>query len=228
MRKERISETIGNISPKYIAEASNVNRESKSFGYRLLLRYGAAAACFALVAVFAFGIFQGGIFGSDNRHISLENGGSITFVRSGSKIGLNDLAYRIEVRELTEDEVADIFGGLPVSGHVILNADDGSVLGIEGRIGESKLIISAPGVNLVCAVVQGSERRSEVDGVSVNAGYFVNDANEIYYASFSLGESLVYIEHSGIKIESKATMSEISEAIQSLVRNGDIDLNKLS
>lgn len=223
MRKERISEAIGNISPKYIAEASNVNKEAKSFGYRLLLRYGAAAACFALAAVFAFGIF-----GTDNRHIALENGGSITFVRSGSKIGLNDLAYRIEVRELTENEVADMFGGLTVSGHVILNADDGSVLGIEGRIGEAKLIVSAPGVNLVCAVVEGSERRSEVDGVSVNAGYFVNDANEIYYASFSLGESLVYIEHSGSKNESKATMSEISEAIQNLIQNGDIDLNKLS
>ncbi len=228
MRREKISETIGNISPKYIAEASDPKKEAKSPGYRLLLKYGTAAACLALAVVFAFGIFQGGVFGKGDRHIALENGSSITFYRSGSKLGLNDLAFRVEIRELTENEVTDMFGGLPVSSHVLINAADGGVLGIEGEIDGAKLIVSAPGISLIDAVVVGSEQESKVGGVSVNAGYFVNDANEIYYASFSLGKSSVYIERSGLKSESETTMSKISEVIQSLILNGDIDLDKLS
>ena len=58
-------------------------------------------------------------------------------------------------------------------------------------------------------VIDGEENASDVDGVSVNAGYFVSGKTAIYYATFKLGESTVYIEHAGAKDESENVKNEI-------------------
>ena len=87
-----------------------------------------------------------------------------------------------------------------------------------------KLLVSAPGVSINDLVIDGEETASDVDGVSVNAGYFTSGKTVIYYATFEFGENTVYIENSGKKDESETVMSEITLAIQNLIELNQIDL----
>lgn len=227
MRKKKISEIIGSINSRYVTEASSQTEETKRSRRPIWLTWGAAAACLALVAVLGVGIFKSGMLDRNSRVATLENGGSVTFVKTDSGIGQLDIAYPIETRHITKAEISDMFGTLPVTGYALFNAENGSILGVEGKIGDIKLTISVPGVMISDTVIVGSEKMSEVDGVLVNAGYFANKTKEIYYAAFKLGDNLFYVEHAGSKSESETTMKEISAIIQSLIENGEVDLGQL-
>lgn len=51
MRKNRISETIGNINPKYVNEAISYTGEVKTIRRPIWMKWGAVAACLCLVVV---------------------------------------------------------------------------------------------------------------------------------------------------------------------------------
>ena len=63
---------------------------------------------------------------------------------------------------------------------------------------------------------------------SVNAGYFVSGKTAIYYATFKLGESTVYIEYAGAKDESENVKNEIADTIQKLIALRELNLNQIS
>ncbi len=221
MREMRISEVISNINPKYVAEASLQSEKSKSVRRPIMWsKIGVAAACLALVAVLGVS----GIFRNNSHTAVLKSGESITFVKANAVSQNIDLSFKIEAREITAAESQSMFGALPVTGHTLFDAESGSILGIEGNIGDIKLIISAPGVMLNDTVIEGEEKKSEVNGVEVKAGYFISGTTEIYYASFTLGGNLFYVEHAGSKGEGETTMNEISTVILSLIENGEVQL----
>lgn len=229
MRRNKISEAIGNIDQKYVNEATAYTGEIKTAHRPIWAKRGAIAACFALIAVLGIGVFQSGLFGESDNIAALDNGDTINFVKSDSATGhLNiDIALEISTRDLTEDEIANLFGDLPVIAYAVFKAENNSVIGVEGKYGDMKLIISAPDITLNDTIVDGEDRVSEVDGVSVNAGYFINNKNVIYYATFKLGENTVYLEHAGEKDESEVVKSEISSAIQDLIENGVIEIETI-
>ncbi len=228
MRKNKISETIGNINQKYVNEATAYTGEAKVVHDTRWMKWGAVAACFALIAVLGISIFQSGLFGDGEQIATLDDGNKINFVRSDSAMGQLDIAFQIETRDLTESECQTLFNELPITAYAIFNAEDESILGIEGKINDMKLIVSAPDVMINDTVIDGEENASAVDGVSVNAGYFTNNKYVIYYATFELGESTVYIEHAGPKDQSKILKNEISVMIQNLIALGEIDLTQIS
>lgn len=223
MRKMRISEAVGRIDRNYISEAAAYQGEIKSVYRPVLIKWGAVAACFALVAVIGIGVFRGGLSGGDNA-VTLKSGDTIRFVQSDSAVKQPDLAFEISTRALTADETANIFGDLPVTALALFDRENDRVLGIEGKYDGMKLTVSAPGIALNDAVVEGKEETSHVNGTSVHAGYFKNRANVIYYASFSLGDNTVYIEHAGPIDDSEAVKNEIAEAIQKLTSLKQIDI----
>lgn len=224
MRKNRISETIGNIGQKYVSEATAYTGEAKAVRRPVWMKWGAIAACFALIAVIGFGALQSGLFGGNEQIATLDNGSKINFVKTDGVAAQFDIAFEISTRDLTEDEIANLFGDLPVTGYALFNNEDDSILGIEGKYEDMKLLVSAPGVSINDLVVEGEEKASDVDGVSVNAGYFTSGKTVIYYATFKLGESTVYIENAGKKDESETVKTEITSAIQDLIALGQIDL----
>ena len=65
---------------------------------------------------------------------------------------------------------------------------------------------------------------SDVNGVSVNAGYFTSGKNVIYYATFELVESTVYIENAGKKDENETVRNDIADAIQKIIALEKINL----
>ncbi len=228
MRKNRISETIGNINQKYVNEATAYTGEVKAVRRPVWMKWGAVAACFALVAVIGIGVFQSGLFGGNEQIATLDNGSKINFVKSDGGVAQFDIAFEISTRDLTEDEISNLFGDLPVTGYALFNNEDDSILGIEGRYGDMKLLVSAPGIKISDTVIEGEEKASDVDGVSVNAGYFTSGKTVIYYATFELCENTVYIENAGKKDESEIVMNEITSAIQNLISLEQIDLSSVS
>lgn len=228
MKRKKISETIENINSKYINEAIAYIGEEKAVHRNGWMKWGAIAACFALVAVLSIGIFQSGLFSNGEQIVTLDNGSKINFIKSDSAIGQLDIAFQIEARSLTENEIKTMFNELPVTAYAIFNAEDGGILGLDGEIDNMKLIVSVPDVLLNDTVIEGEEHASNVDGVSVNAGYFISGKTVIYYANFDLGENTVYIENAGAKEKNETVKNEISAMIQKLVALGEIDLTQIS
>ncbi|MBE6638347.1 MAG: hypothetical protein E7616_02685 [Ruminococcaceae bacterium] len=224
MTTKKFSNALGNIGENYIDEAVNYTAKRKS---NACMKWGAVAACFALVAVLGIGVFQSGLFGGQ-QIATLDNGNTITFIKTDSTVGQLDIAFQIETRDLTENEIKILFNDLPVNAYALFNAEDNSILGLEGMVDGMKLIVSVPGVSLVDAVIDGKENASEVNGVTVNAGYFVSEKTSIYYATLKLGESTIYIEHAGAKDKRENIKNEISAMIQKLIVIGEIDLSQLS
>lgn len=62
MRKNRISETIGNIDQKYVNEATAYTGEAKTVRRPVWMKWGAIAASFAFVMLIGLGVWQNGLF----------------------------------------------------------------------------------------------------------------------------------------------------------------------
>ena len=227
MRKNRISETIGNIDQKYVNEATTYTGEAKTVRRPAWMKWGAIAASLALVAVIGIGVFQSGLFGGNEQIATLDNGSKINFVKSDGGVAQFDIAFEISTRDLTEDEISNLFGDLPVTGYALFNNEDDSILGVEGRYEDMKLLVSAPSININDVVIDGEEAVSDVDGISVNAGYFTSGKTVIYYATFELGENTVYIENAGTKEENETVKNELATAIQNLITLEKIDLTSI-
>lgn len=178
MRKSRISEVMQNIHPKFIDEANEYAR-AKASARPVWRKWGAIAACVCLVMA---AVFAAELFWSFNQIVVLDNGDEIRFVKVNGALAQRDSAVR--TRKLTDDEIAELFGDLPIAGYALFDEKDGRVLGIEGSYGDMKLLISAPGIDIRDTVIVGADTASEVYGVSVHAGYFISGKTVIYYASF--------------------------------------------
>lgn len=228
MRKNRISETISNIDQKYVNEATAYTGEAKAVRRPVWMKWGSIAACIALVAAIGFGVFQSGLFGGNEQIAILDNGTKINFIKSDSGDAQFDIAFEISTRDLTADELTNLFGDLPVAGYALFNNEDDGILGVDGRYEDMKLLVSAPGININDVVIDGEEKASDVDGISVSAGYFTSGKTVIYYATFELGESTVYIENAGNENESEIARNELAYAIQNIISLGQINLSIIS
>ena len=81
---------------------------------------------------------------------------------------------------------------------------------------------------------RGNEQIPTRKGTSVTAGYFVTDPNSngeqnaIYYATFKLGDSTIYVENAGAKTESETIKNDLDTIIQELINNGALDLSAIN
>ncbi len=93
---------------------------------------------------------------------------------------------------------------------ILFSDSNKELIGFEGKIENAKVVISTTDIALLDTKIVGSEESREVNGTSVTAGYFVTDRNSvgeqnvIYYATFKLGDSTVYVENAGAKTESES------------------------
>lgn len=143
----------------------------------------------------------------------------------------NRLAEFIPKRELIEFNFT--------ANAIFLNSDIDAVgsqelIGFEGQVGNVKVIISTSDVQLLDTVIVGTEKVSEINGITIVAGYFVTDPNSrgeqnaIYYATFEIGDCKVYLENGGMKDDSETIKNQLAEVIQKLTENGNLDLTSFS
>lgn len=224
--EKRIMNILGQVDEKYIEEAVPGKRAKKKPAW---MKWTSIAACLAIVAVLSVGALQGGWF-TGNDIAKLDNGATINFVKGDALGGVLSLDNNVTLRELTTKEVRKLFGDLPVTANAVLNAADNQFIGFDGKIGDVKMSIATSDLLLHDTVLVGSEKATEVDGISVTAGYFLTDPNSsgeqnaIYYAAFKLGSSTVYVENAGAKAEREAVKNDLAEVVQKLIANGELDI----
>ena len=215
MKREKISETIQNINAKHVDEATVYNGGKMIKSRKIWITLAAVAACLILCVSLFLSIGR--------EYVKLDNGDILIF-NASTKLYVANMIGSGEVRDLSESEIKSLFKELPVTkATVTFNPDDGSVWSIEGYINGKTLLIATPVYSNSCKVDPGwYSFTSNVNGISVEAGYL---NNVIYFAEFKLGESTVYIEHSGLKEEDDTVKKEIADIIEKLTELGKIDLN---
>lgn len=219
MKREKISETIQNISSKHVDEATVYNGGKMIKSRKIWITLAAVAACLILCVSLFLSIGR--------EYVKLDNGDILIF-NASTHVGVANMIGSGEVRDLSESEIKSLFKELPVTkATVTFNPDDENVWSIEGYINGKTLLIATPVYSNSCKVDPGwYSFTSNVNGISVEAGYLFGDANKvIYFAEFKLGESTVYIEHSGLKEEDDTVKKEIADIIEKLTELGKIDLN---
>ena len=231
MKKKTISDAITNISTEYIEKAADYTAV-KQARKPVWLKWVAMAACFAVVAVLGVGVFQTGLFGSKTDIATLENGTKIVYHKSKIAASSIDIGVNVTTRQLTEEEIAILFPNLPATAHAVFGNKE--LIGFEGNIGNTKMVISTTDTKLLDTDIIGIEETSTVNETSVIAGYFETDPNSvgeqnvIYYATFKLGDSTVYVENAGKKSESENVKNDLSIIIQELINNGVLDLSAIN
>ena len=237
MNAKKFSDAMSELDTKYVDEALNYKKKAKKPGW---IKWGTMADCFAVIAVLGVGVFQSGLFGNKTDIATLENGTEIVFVKSEMTASSIDIDGTVTTRQLTEDEIATLFPNLPVTAHAIFKTSDmdagnsPELIGFEGNIGNAKMVISTTNISLLDTEISGNEEISTVNGTSVTAGYFVTDPNSngeqnaIYYATFKLGDSTIYVENDGAKTESETIKNDLATIIQELINNGALDLSAIN
>ena len=214
-----------NINRKYVDEATDYTGDVKAVRRPVWMKWGAIAACLCLIIAVALAVPT--LFGGSEQIATLDNGNEIKFIKSDGGSAQFDIAIQFSTWDLTEDEIKELFTDLPVTGYALFDEEDGSVLGFEGEYEDMKLLVSSLEIDLKDTVIDGEDKASDVSGVSVNGGYFTSGKNVIYYASFTLGESTVYIENAGAKSEQESVKSDITAAIQKIIALEQIDLTSI-
>ena len=234
MNAKKFSDAMSEIDSKYVDEAINYKKKVKK---PVWAKWGAVAACFAAVAILGVGLFQSGLFGNRTDIATLNNGDKIIFVKSDNVGGSLALDVDATTKPLTEDEAEALFPGLSVTANAIfqnsnLDADSSQeLIGFEGQIENIKMIISTSNVQLLDTVIEGTEESSEINGITIAAGFFVTDPNSkgeqnaIYYATFEIDGCKVYLENVGTKADSETTKNQLAEVIQKLIENGELDIS---
>lgn len=223
--EKRILNVLGQVDEKYIDEAAPGKKANKKPAWK---KWTSIAACLALVAVLGVGALQSGWF-SSNDIARLDGGETISFVKANTMPGALSLDLDVNTRALTEEETEALFADMPVAANAIFAADDNKLLGIDGTIGDVKIVIATSDVQLLDTVIDGSVKPTVIDGISVTAGYFLTNANSkgeqtaIYYATFELGSNTIYVENAGTKADQENVKNDLAVIIQELIANGEID-----
>lgn len=232
MTNETLYEIFGEINDTYVKEARDVRAKKKMpvwFPW-------AAAACFLFTLLFGGRALFGGMFGNGREIVTLENGDRISFVKAdvsaGSIMQMPDMD--VFFRELTKEECNSLFAGLSAAGQAAFTGKGRQAVGFEGKIGNVKVVISTPGFCLRDTIIEGREESTQVEGTAVTAGYFVTrtnsrgEKNVIYYASFALGNTSIYVEGGGTQAQGAAVREEVASVVWKLINNGEPDFSGIS
>ena len=234
MNAKKFSDAMSELDSKYVDEALNYKKKVQK---PVWLKWRTMAACFAVAAILGVGMLQSGLLGKNTDTAALDNGDTIVFVESEAISSSIHIDGTMTTRQLTEEEAAVVFPNLSVSAHAVFRTSDmdagnsPELIGFEGNIGNIKMVVSTSEVQLLDTVIDGTEKSTEINGISITAGYFVTEPNSkgeqntIYYAALETGDCKVYLENAGTKADSEATKNQLVEVIQKFLENGELDIS---
>jgi hypothetical protein len=253
VKNERIVDSWNKIEPDSAAEARMLNailtrnhlgqseKEKKLpiAGVLNWKRLAPLVACLAFVFVLIAAVGNNmRWFGNSAHTADLGGGNTLKFYKSDLP-GAGGLALDIDIdiaasRDLTADEIKILFNDMPATAYASFNSKTHSLIRLEGKVGETKIIFAAPGIPVSDTGHIGNENVSEIDNIPVTAGYFVTDANSrgikniIYFASFTLGDVSVYAELVGEESRGETLRNEFALVIEQLIHNGTPDLERIT
>lgn len=224
MNAKMFSEAIGEVGDRYYEEAARYEHRRKK---SVWLKWGTIAACLVMAVVLGVGILR---LRSSEDTVTLENGETIIFGKSN--VGECSLVFDFDIisRDLTGEELERLFPNLSVTAYAHFNASNNQLVGLRGKIGDIRLIVSRADVNLLDTIIVGEEKSCEINGVPVTAGYFVTKPNSkgvktvVYNADFTMGNTRMYVENAGPEYERETVKNELADVIEALINNGELDL----
>ena len=174
MKEKKLLRALGNVDNQYIKEAEPMKKTSKITNRQ---KWVSVAACFVLVVVIGVGVFQSNLFGTKNDIATLDGGETITFVKndlSQSSINLN-----VTTRPLSNAEIEMLFADLPVTADAYFDADNHNILGFEGKISDTRMVVSKQGVNLLDTIIVVYTITSSEHRVVREALFTISDSTSI-------------------------------------------------
>jgi len=202
-----------------------------------LKRLAPIAACLVLlVAVTAIVGNNSNWFRSSIYSETLGENGTLSFYKSDVPEAASfDFGVDVTSRDLTADENKKLFGNVGVtSAYATFSNDDKSLLHIEAKVTNTKIILAAPGLPTTDTVIDVDTEVSTINGLPVSAGYFITNKNSegnrniIYFASFTLDDISIYVELGGAEAESEAIRAEIASVIETIIQSGMPDFFKVT
>ena len=215
------------------SEQERVPTMKKTFNWK---RFAPVAACLVMViAITAVFGNNAGWFGNRIYTANIASGEIISFYKTNApSAGSLDFGIEVTTRELTTEENSSLFGNLGVTAQGAFSTIDKTLLRVEGKTGNVKIILAAQGVPVTDTVIEVDRDKSEIGGVQVSAGYFITDANSsgtrniIYLATFDIDGISVYIECGGNEKSSDDLKAEIANVIDTLIQNGAPDFSAVT
>jgi hypothetical protein len=241
MKNKRIIDSWNKIEPDAAADARILdailarNHSSKSEKRKVLImnktlnwkRLTPAAACLVMVLAVATIFGNNAGWFSGKTYTAELGGGTLTFYKGStgeaSYAWDTDWGDHID-RSLTAEEGRTLFGELDVTGHVVFRSADNALMHFEGKAGEATIILAANGHAATDEIITSNKEISKINGIPVTAGYFVTDANSkgikniIYFATFAVDGTTVYVELGGVESDSESLRAEISGIIDRLTK----------
>lgn len=214
MAKVTFSDAVQSIDNKVKAYAE------KNAAARMRARFWTMCVMIAIAAVI---FFLGELFSPKTDTVTFEDGCKLTFVEAGT-VSAADLGFNVTTRQLTQDEASILFQDLQVTADAVYGeADDSTyrLLGFKGQCGDVKIVVSTSDVLLTERVKVGKKGGNFLRGTDVAAGYTDSVYKDtVYYMTFTLGSSRVYLENSGTKERLELTKNQLAEVAQKLIFNG--------
>lgn len=196
-----------------------------------------AACLVAIVAATGIVGSNMGWFGSKAYTAVLENGDSIVYHIGSSNAAMSiHVGFPISTRELTDAELDAILPETAEQRSAIgtFRDENGELLRIEGKLGDATIIFAQDNFPISDVVPEGNESSSSVNGIPVTTGYFVTSPNSrgeqsaIFFASFSIGNTNVYVECYGDKSDADAVSQETADLIFSIITKGEPDFSAIT
>ncbi len=191
-----------------------------------------AAACLALLL--AVGVFFGTHgFGAGRYTVTLEGGEKRTYTKTAQSSHSLDFRYAFGVtsRDLTQKELQAV-SPLLTAAFGTFRADTGELIRLEGNAGETRVIMTLPGLPVSDTVVDESPAKNTVRGVEVLCGYCrANNGGKpvsLFSAEFELGGVTVYLEYGAPEAEAQAACEQFSQTVQAFIENGPPALNNVT
>lgn len=224
MRREKISEIINNINSQYIEEAAVYTGEEKRQSPYVWLKWSAVATGIVLIIFLNMAIL------GRTHTVTLDNGDTIKFVKDKSAAA--DTEGKIEAisRSLTEEEIQQLFGDLPVKAHGLFDVENHQLFLLEGMIGDVKLCATTLDSLFDDTETMGYTDVSIINGIIVYGSYFYSGGKNrtiIYDAAFHIGNSTVHVECADEYKNAKEVRNQIAQVVYNLIENGEINLEQI-
>ena len=195
-----------------------------------------AARLVAIVAVTGIVGSNMGWFGSKGYTVNLANGDSIVYHIGSTNVASIHVGYPVSSRKLTDAELDAILPETTERRSAIgtFREENGELLRVEGKLGDATIIFAQDNFPISDVVLEGNESSSSVNGIPVTTGYFVTsphsrgEQSAIFFASFSIGNTNVYVECYGDKSDADAVSQETADLIFSIITKGEPDFSAIT
>lgn len=224
MRREKISEIINNINSQYIEEAAVYTGEEKRQSPYVWLKWSAVAAGIVLIIFLNMAIL------GRTHTVTLDNGDTIKFVKNKSLGNSVEGKIECDTRDLTEEEIQQLFHDLPVEAYGLFDVDNHQLFLLKGMIGDVRLYITTIDSLFDDVENMGYTNTSIIEGIPVHGGYFYRreeNLGVVCNAGFTVGNSTVYLECTEEYKNAKAARNQIAQAVYNLIENGEINLEQI-